>query len=42
MERLSREEMNRIFVVSSGREIMSVIKSSATVFCVGVRAKVPR
>jgi hypothetical protein len=39
MERLSREEMNRIFVISSRREIMSVIKSSATVFCVGVRAK---
>jgi len=40
MERLSREEMNRIFVRSSGREIMSVIKSSATIFKVGVKAKV--
>lgn len=38
-ERLTREEMNRIFVRSSGREIMSVIKSSATVFGVGVKPK---
>jgi hypothetical protein len=37
IQRMSRDEMNRIFVLSSGREIMSVIKSSATVFRVGVR-----
>jgi hypothetical protein len=37
MERLTREEMNRLFVQSSGREIMSVIASSATIFRVGVR-----
>ncbi len=30
--RLTREEMNRICVVSSGRSIMAVIKSSAAVF----------
>lgn len=34
--RLSRDEMNRITVISSGRQIMSVIKSSATVFRVQV------
>lgn len=38
IQRLSRDEMNRIFVLSSGRDIMSVIRSSATVFKVGVRA----
>lgn len=37
MERLTRDEMNRIFVLSSGRSIMSVIASSATVFRVGVQ-----
>ena len=37
MERLTREEMNRIFVLSSGREIMSVVNSSATVFRVAVQ-----
>ncbi len=37
MTRLTKEEMNRIFVISSGREIMSVIKSSATLFKVSVR-----
>lgn len=37
IERLSRDEMNRIFVLSSGREIMSVIRSSAAMFRVGVR-----
>jgi hypothetical protein len=36
MDRLSRDEMNKIVVLSSGREIMSVIKSSATVFRVGL------
>ena len=39
MERLTREEMNRIFVLSSGREIMSVLNSSATVFHVAVKPK---
>ena len=39
MERLAREEMNRLVVLSSGREIMSVIASSATVFRVGVPSK---
>jgi hypothetical protein len=38
MARLSRDEMNRIYVISSGREIMSVIKSTAAVFKVSVRA----
>ena len=38
MERLSREEMDRIFVLSSGRSIMSSIKSTAAVFRVGVSA----
>lgn len=37
MERLTREEMNKIYVLSSGREIMSVINSSATVFRVALR-----
>ena len=37
IDRLSREQMNRLFVVSSGREIMSVVSSSATVFRVAVR-----
>ena len=37
MDKLSRSEMNRIFVLSSGREIMSVVKSSAVVFRVGFR-----
>lgn len=36
MTRLSRQEMNKIFVLSSKREIMSVITSSATIFHVGV------
>ncbi len=35
MQKMDREDMNRIFVISSGREIMSVIKSSASVFIVG-------
>ncbi len=39
MERLTREEMNKIFVLSSGREIMSVINSSATIFRVAVQKK---
>lgn len=39
VERLTRDEMNRIFVLSSGREIMSVIASSATVFKVAVKPK---
>ncbi len=38
VESLTRDQMNRIFVMSSGREIMSVITSSATMFHVGVRA----
>jgi hypothetical protein len=36
IDRLSREEMNRIFVLSSGRSVMSVIKSTAAVFRVVV------
>jgi len=39
VERLDRDEMNRIVVLSSGRTIMSVIASSATVFCVGFPSK---
>lgn len=35
MEKMNRDDMNRIYVLSSGREIMSVIKSSASVFRVG-------
>lgn len=34
---LSRDEMNKIFVLSSGRSIMSVVNSSATIFRVGVQ-----
>lgn len=41
MTRLSREEMNRIYVLSSNREIMSVISSSATIYHVGVRKPRP-
>jgi hypothetical protein len=37
VERLTREEMNKIFVLSSGREIMSVLNTSGTVFHVAVR-----
>ena len=37
MSKMSREEMNRIYVLSSDREIMSVIKSTAVVFRVGLR-----
>lgn len=36
LDRLSRQEMNRIFVLSSGRSVMSVIKSTAAVFRVSV------
>ena len=32
MERLTRDEMNRITVISSGRSIMSVIGSTAATF----------
>ncbi len=32
LDRLSKDEMNRIVVCSSGRQIMSVVNSSATVF----------
>ena len=39
IERLSRDDMNRIYVLSSSRSIMSVIASSATVFRVGVHDK---
>jgi hypothetical protein len=38
IDRLTREEMNRIFVVSSQRSIMSVIASSAAEFRVGVQS----
>lgn len=37
LDKMSKWEMNQIFVVSSGREIMSVINSSATVFRVSVK-----
>jgi len=37
MGKMTRENMNRIFVLSSGRAIMSVIKSTAAVFRVGLR-----
>lgn len=37
MGKMTRENMNRIFVLSSGRQIMSVIKSTAAVFRVGLR-----
>ena len=36
-EKMSKLAMNRIFVLSSGRVIMSVISSSATVFRVGLK-----
>lgn len=36
--RMSRETMNQIYVVSSGREIMSVINTSATVFSVSMKS----
>jgi hypothetical protein len=36
MERMSREQMNRIYVLSSNRSIMSVVSSSATIFRVGI------
>lgn len=36
MERLTLQEMNRIFVLSSGREIMAVVNTSGTIFHVGV------
>jgi len=39
IERLTREEMDRIFVLASGRSIMSSIKSSAAVFAVGISAR---
>lgn len=39
MERMSRLDMNRIFVISSGREIMSVMGSTAAVFRVGLKPK---
>jgi hypothetical protein len=35
---LTRDEMDKIFVLSSGRSIMSSISSSATVFRVGISA----
>ena len=38
MERMTKSEMNHIFVKSSGRAIMSVVKSSATVFKVGLKS----
>jgi hypothetical protein len=39
VERMSQDEMNRIFVISSRRSIMSVIRSSAVIFRVGVEPK---
>lgn len=36
IQKLTREEMNKIFAVHSGRPVMSVIASSATTFRVGV------
>jgi hypothetical protein len=37
IERLTREEMSKIYVQSSGREIMSVVNTSGTVFRVGIK-----
>jgi hypothetical protein len=37
IDKLSRDDMNRIFVLSSGRSIMSVIQTSAVVFRVGIK-----
>jgi hypothetical protein len=39
IDRLTRDEMNKIFVLSSGKQIMSAIASSATVFRVGIGPK---
>lgn len=39
MEMMSKAQMDKIFVLSSGRSIMSVIKSSATVFRVALESK---
>ena len=36
IDKMSKEDMNKLFVLSSGRSIMSVIKSSASVFRVGI------
>jgi hypothetical protein len=38
VERMTRDEMDKIVVLSSGRSIMSSISSSATVFRVGISA----
>ena len=37
LEKMSKEGMNKIFVLSSGRPIMSVINTSAVVFRVGLK-----
>jgi hypothetical protein len=37
MDKLSMTEMNRIYVLSSGRHVMSVVKSSAAVFRVAIQ-----
>jgi hypothetical protein len=36
IELMTRENMNRIYVLTSGRSIMSVMNSSATIFRVGI------
>jgi hypothetical protein len=43
LDKMSKLEMNQIFVLSSGRSIMSVINSSAVVFKVGLKTpeKIP-
>lgn len=38
LTKMSRQEMNRIYALSSGRAIMSVVNSSASVFRVGLTA----
>lgn len=39
IELMTRDQMNQIYVLSSGRSIMSVINSSATIFRVGLPIK---
>lgn len=39
IDKMSKPDMNRIFVISSGREIMSVISSSASIFRVGLKER---
>ena len=38
IDKMSKERMNQIYVLSSGRSIMSVVKSSATTFLVGLKS----